>query len=377
MTDKIEPAVAGRALLFASVATWIEGDAVRQLQQAAERKGVTAVAGLPDLHPGRYGPVGSAILAEGVVHPDLIGTDIGCGMALFALDMPARRVKAEKAAERMRMIGEPWTDEALRAGHAAGSRTGHEAALGTVGGGNHFCELQAVHDIVDPEEAAAAGIEAGNSLLLVHTGSRSLGAAAFERHWNGSSSGSGLDAAGRDYLKDHDAALAFAALNRKLVAARAAEALRCDAAPLLDVPHNFAEALDGVVLHRKGAAPADRGLVPVPGSRGAFTYIVRPLAGDPRALRTIAHGAGRKHDRRWMESKAKHGRESHDRLIRNPIGSRVVCDDQKLAVEESHVAYKDIETVISDLEAFGLARVVAVTRPVVTFKSAGQGRDRR
>lgn len=375
MTDKIEPAAAGKALLFASAATWIEGDAVRQLQQAAERNGVTAVAGLPDLHPGRYGPVGSAILSDGVIHPDLIGTDIGCGMGLFSLDMPARRIKAEKAAERMRALGDPWTEEALEAGRNAGFTTGHEAALGTVGGGNHFCELQAVHEIADPAAANAAGIDPGGALLLVHTGSRSLGAAVFERHWNGSSSGMASGANG--YLKDHDEALAFAALNRKLIAARAAEALRCEAAALLDVPHNFAEASGSAILHRKGAAPADRGLVPVPGSRGAFSYILQPLAGDARALRTIAHGAGRKHDRRWMESKARHGKDSHDRLVRNPIGSRVVCDDQKLAVEESHVAYKDIETVIADLEAFGLARVVAVTRPVVTFKSTGQGRDRR
>jgi len=377
MDYKTEPAAAGRALLFASAATWIEGDAVRQLEQAAERNGVTAVAGLPDLHPGRYGPVGSAILSDDVVHPDLIGTDIGCGMALFSLDMPARRVKAEKAADRMRSLGAEWTDEAMKAGHTEGFQTGHEAALGTVGGGNHFCELQAVHEIVDAEAAASAGIGAANALLLVHSGSRSLGAATFERHWNGSSSGSNLDGPGANYLRDHDVALAFAALNRRLVATRAAEALRCDLAPLLDVPHNFAETLGGAVLHRKGAAPADRGLVPVPGSRGAFTYILQPLDGDPRALHTIAHGAGRKHDRRWMEAKAKHGKESHDRLVRNPIGSRVVCDDQKLAVEESHVAYKDIETVIADLQAFGLARVVAVTRPMVTYKSDGQGRDRR
>lgn len=377
MSEHFEPAVAGRALLFATPSTWIEGEAVRQLSQAAERRGVTAVAGLPDLHPGKYGPVGTAVLSDGVLHPDLIGTDIGCGMSLFALDLAARRVRAEKVAARLHRLDDDWDDEAVRAGNANGFHTGHEVGLGTIGGGNHFCEVQAVHEIVDADEAAKAGIDRDLALLLVHSGSRSLGAAVFQRHWKGSRHGEDPGEDSAAYLSDHDEALRFASLNRLLVAARTADALGTESVPLLDVPHNFVEQVTAGLLHRKGAAPADRGLVPVPGSRGAFTYIVKPLIGDPRALATIAHGAGRKHDRRWMEARARGDRNAKARMAKSDVGSRVVCSDGNLFTEESPVAYKDIANVIGDLEAFGLVKVVAVTRPVVTFKTSKAGRGRK
>src|SRR5882724_7883443 len=64
--------------VFASSKSWIEGNATLQLQQVAGLPGVRAVAAMPDLHPGKYGPVGCAILADRI-HPQLVGSDIGCG----------------------------------------------------------------------------------------------------------------------------------------------------------------------------------------------------------------------------------------------------------------------------------------------------------
>jgi release factor H-coupled RctB family protein len=77
---------------FYSRATWVDGHAEEQLQQVAGWPGMKAVAGFPDLHPGRYGPVGAAFLADRI-WPQLVGPDIGCGMALFRLDLPRRRLK--------------------------------------------------------------------------------------------------------------------------------------------------------------------------------------------------------------------------------------------------------------------------------------------
>ena len=65
--------------VFASSKSWIEGNATLQLQQVAALPGVQAVAAMPDLHPGKYGPVGCAVLAD-LIHPQLVGSDIGCGM---------------------------------------------------------------------------------------------------------------------------------------------------------------------------------------------------------------------------------------------------------------------------------------------------------
>jgi release factor H-coupled RctB family protein len=109
----------------------------------------------------------------------------------------------------------------------------------------------------------------------------------------------------------------------------------------------------------------------VPGSRGTLSYLVEPLAtAAPEALASLAHGAGRKYDRASMHGRTGRVKSELERLARNPFGGRVVCDDRISLVEEAPEAYKAIDGVVSDLVDFGLARVVATFRPVVTFKNA-------
>lgn len=359
-----------RARVFASRSSWIEGAAVKQLNDLLTRPGALRVAGMPDLHPGHRGPVGCAALFDGVVHPDVIGTDIGCGMALFRLGGVERRLKGDKAERALARLGEHDPREGVDMASAAGLAVAeeHAASIGTIGGGNHFCELQAVERVVDEEACAAAGLEKGGLALLVHTGSRSFGAATYAAHRGVVPGGLTLAEAG-DYLDAHDRALAFAALNRRLVADRAAAALGMELTPLADLAHNHVEIGGDGVLHRKGAAPADRGLAPVPGSRGALTYLVLPDPGVEGALRSIAHGAGRKRDRAGMLARAKDRRVDLSRSA-NPVGNRVICADKALAAEEAPEAYKDVRRVVADLEEHGLARVVATLRPIVTFKTA-------
>lgn len=368
--------------MFTSSKSWVEGDAIRQLEQVAKTTDVTAVAAMPDLHPGKYGPVGCAVLSRRV-HPQLVGADIGCGMGLFALDLAARRVRADKAAERMRAIGGAWDGDAAARRIAAGLEdTGFDGALGTVGGGNHFCELQVVDAIAVPEVAARAGIDADRAFVLVHSGSRGLGYSILERVLAGGAAALDPDGQeGQDYLAVHDDAVRWAVLNRRLIAERAGAALKTDVMLVNDVGHNLAEVTPAGVLHRKGAAAADRGLVPVPGSRGALTYLVEPLADAPaEALATLAHGAGRKYERGSMHGRVGRTKSDLVRLGRNPFGGLVVCEDRNLLIEEAPEAYKSIGQVIADIEGFRLARVVATLRPVVTFKSvkdeARAGRER-
>lgn len=369
----------GRAPIrvFASSKAWIEGNATRQLEEVAALAGVRAVAGMPDLHPGKYGPVGCAILAEHV-HPALVGGDIGCGMGLFRLDAEVRKLRIDKAAERLRVLGQPWEGDApARVASAGLVPTGYDAALGSIGGGNHFCELQAIEEIADAQAAAAAGIDKDGVFVLVHSGSRGLGTSIIERVLAGGVVA--LDPEGpegRDYLARHDHAVRWAALNRALVAERAAQALRVDVSAVVDVPHNLAEVTEAGVLHRKGAAASDRGLVPVPGSRGTLAYLVQPTGSSPESLDSIAHGAGRKLDRRSMHGRAGTTRSQLGRLARNRFGGIVVCEDRDMLIEEAPDAYKSIEQVIGDLVTFGLARVVATFRPLVTFKSVRVREDR-
>jgi release factor H-coupled RctB family protein len=373
MGDFDVPDARSRVRLFASSSSWIEGEALRQLERLAGRRGVLAVAGMPDLHPGTHGPVGCAALADGVVHPDVVGSDIGCGMQMRALDLPERKLRLDKAVERLSALEGPWDgDGAARLEQAGVDAPDFARALGTIGGGNHFCEVQAVDAVLDEAQAAAAGLTPGGLALLVHSGSRGLGAFTFARWRRDGLDGLDLEEEGRAYLEAHDLAVRFARENRSTIAERAMKALRCEGREILDLPHNLAEREGGRVLHRKGAAPSDRGLVPIPGSRGALTFLVKPLAGPESALRSLAHGAGRKRDRSGMERSLK--ASELEALARNRFGGRVICSDRRLLVEEAPDAYKDVRKVVADLEAEGLARVVATLRPVLTFKTAREPR---
>ncbi|UFZ03212.1 RNA ligase RtcB family protein [Bradyrhizobium ontarionense] len=369
--------VDGRAPVhgFYASSSWIEGAAVRQLEAVAAISGVCAVAGMPDLHPGKFGPVGCAILADHI-HPAFVGSDAGCGMALFALDIASRRLRIDKAADRLRDVAKPYD------GDIAGELAMHglapsdfDAALGTIGGGNHFCELQAVEEVFDPN----CGIDRDRAYLLVHSGSRGLGHQLLERQVADGLRPLATDsAAGQAYLQAHDHALRWASRNRQVIAQRAAAALRCEADPVCECSHNCVVHRADGVLHRKGAAPSDQGLVVVPGSRGALSYLVAPLATAPKeALWSIAHGAGRKFDRSSMMGRVGATRSDRERLARNPFGGSVICEDRALLVEEAPEAYKPIAGVIGDLEAFGLARVVASFRPLVTVKKIANERPRR
>jgi release factor H-coupled RctB family protein len=371
------PAVGGRAPIhrFYSSRSWIEGNATKQLQDVASLSGVKAVAGMPDLHPGKYGPVGCSILADRI-YPQLVGSDIGCGMGLFQLDLPVRKLRVDKAAGRFRALDHPWEGDAAGAVVEAGlAPTPFDVSLGTIGGGNHFCELQAIDEILVPEVAAKAGLDRSRAYLLVHSGSRGLGFSILQRQLV--TEAALLDPAsenGRAYLAEHDIAVRWAALNRHVIARRATLAMDATCSVIANLSHNLVEETGAGVLHRKGAAPADRGLVPIPGSRGTLSYLVEPLAVTwSETLASLAHGAGRKFDRASMHGRVRTGKSDRAKLARNPFGGVIVCEDRNLLVEEAPEAYKSIDRVIADLAEFGLARVVATFRPLVTFKTANSG----
>ncbi len=380
----ISPKVDGRAPIhiFASTKSWIEGNATLQLEQVAGLPGVHTVAAMPDLHPGKYGPVGCAILADRI-HPQLVGSDIGCGMGLFQLDIAARKLRLDQLAERLHTLDQRWDGDAAgylaEAGLAA---TAFDQSLGSIGGGNHFCEIQAFEAIVAPEAAAQVGLQRDSAFVLVHSGSRGLGASILERVLlSGQTTLDPASTEGRAYMDAHDHAVRWARLNRQIIAERTAEAVRADLRVINDLAHNMVEvqtADDGAgnqhsvgALHRKGAAASDRGLVPVPGSRGTLSYLVEPLAASRAdTLASLAHGAGRKYDRASMHGRIGAKKSDVARLQRNPYGGLVICGDRALLVEEAPEAYKNIDRVIDDLVTFGLARVVATFRPLVTFKKA-------
>ncbi|HIF0722807.1 TPA: RtcB family protein, partial [Escherichia coli] len=84
------------------------------------------------------------------------------------------------------------------------------------------------------------------------------------------------------YIAEHDDALAFARINRQMIALRIMQQVKATGSPVLDVAHNFVSACQigdqQGWLHRKGATPDDNGLVIIPGSRGDYSWLVKPVA---------------------------------------------------------------------------------------------------
>ncbi len=360
--------VTASVTVFASARSWIESDAVVQCHQVAALPGMIHVAAMPDLHPGKGAPIGAA-MASTVLYPYLMGSDIGCGIAVFPIKL--KRVVPEQLAGRFPDL-DRGLDPDRDAGDPAWAATeadvpaGHLEGLGTVGRGNHFVELARVQTLLDPGHASRLGLTAGDLVLIVHSGSRGLGERILRAHTERHGAGPAADPAA--YLAMHDDALRWGSLNRRLIAARVAYALGAGPAePIVDQSHNLVEFRDGVYLHRKGAAPGGGPDVLIAGSRGTYSYLVAAHAG-PEANFSVAHGAGRKMSRAdaLRRGRAKH---SVEELRRTPLGSVVVCGDRQLLFEEAPSAYKRIEQVIGDLTDHGLATPVATTVPLVTYKT--------
>lgn len=215
----------------------------------------------------------------------------------------------------------------------------------------------------------------------MHSGSRGLGESSLRAHVRGHGD-KPLEASSHEARHDlgrHDGAVAWARENRRIIGARFLQAIRAEGERVLDLCHNSVivrGARGDQFLHRKGAAPADRGVVVIPGSRGAHSYLVKPTelaSGTELAGFSLAHGAGR----RWKRSDCK-GRLTKftaEQLERTALGSRVICTDRALLFEEAPQAYKDVDGVIDDLCNAGLATKVAKLTPVLTFKTARSRRE--
>ncbi|KAH7097153.1 release factor H-coupled R [Auriculariales sp. MPI-PUGE-AT-0066] len=360
---------------------YVDSDAVKQLNAVASLRGVSRAVGMPDLHPGSRFPIGCAVIAN-CVYPALVGSDIGCGVSIYYIASRWKRSPARLAARLIGLEGR-WS------GDLAAWLQKYELDpempvddLGTVGGGNHFAELCEVEDVFDA--AAHVKLTPGALLLMVHSGSRGLGASILQRQTT-TNANPRLDPGSEAcdaYLSQHDAAVRWGRANRDLIAHRIAHCLLGSdpeedeemhaLEKIADVSHNAVEAVineqhETVWIHRKGAAPSrghvGSGIVPCPGSRGTFSYLLRGVGDGSRNAHSLAHGAGRRHPRSHM-----HDGASAATLTTTALGSTVVCDDRTLLLEERPEAYKDVECVVRDMERDGCAVKIAKLRPVVSYK---------
>ena len=343
----------------------VSDETVAQLERIASRPyTVLRVASMADAHVSEKVAVGTVFATDDVVVPRALGGDLGCGVSALRLTHPpialdrraldpvvASLVRAIPAGRALHRGG--TLPDALRAGrlsthaleHARDALGGKH--LGTLGEGNHFLELDR-----DAEE---------NLWLLVHSGSRGLGAAIAHHHVRVAESldpdplaGIPADSSGgRAYLDDVAWALAFARANRAALAARALAILRevldvdLGVAETVDIHHNFVvrERWDerDVVVHRKGAVAVPAGTrAIVPGSMATASYLVTGL-GNALAFDSCSHGAGRVMSRKEAHARVKPAMLA-DAMRRIAWPKHL---ERKLVEESPHV-YRDIGEVLDD-----------------------------
>ena len=349
------------------------------------------VALMPDTHLGYGMPIGGVIACKDVVIPNAVGVDIGCGMYAVRTNLKREQISTY---ELKLIMGRIQLTVPVGFKHQIDSRhiaslpsvtqnylavIGDEVdsairQLGTLGGGNHFIEIQ--YD------------EEGFVWFMIHSGSRNLGKKVADfynklakdmneewysmvpKEWDLAYFPLTNDEA-ENYLNEMNYCLDFAKVNRELIAFQIMDAFRLSYPEVafnapINIHHNYA-ALENhfgqnVWVHRKGATLARPGTIGIiPGSQGTSSYIVEGL-GNPDSFMSCSHGAGRKMGR----NEAKKTLVLADEIKR--------LDDQGIVhgirsideLDEAAGAYKPIDLVMS--EQVDLVRVITKLHPLGVIK---------
>lgn len=350
------------------------------------------IALMPDAHSGYGMPIGGVLATHGVVIPNAVGVDIGCGMCAVKTDlmhseMPVKKIKAILSDVRKLIpLGfehHPTLQEEslMPQGYDIDElpivKQQYEAALrqvGTLGGGNHFIELQRDND--------------GIIWIMVHSGSRNIGyrvAEYYNKLARGLNSLWYADFAvksdlaflpleteeAKSYLKEMQYCIDFAYSNRTLMMDRVKEAIlenfpSASFDAMINIAHNYATMEyhfgKNVLVHRKGATSARDGEIGIiPGSQGTKSYIVRGK-GNPESFMSCSHGAGRVMSRS-QAVKTLDFKEEVEKLDSKGIIHAIRSQKD---LEEAASAYKDIDEVMSLQE--DLVDIIHTLLPVAVVK---------
>ena len=440
--------------------------AIKQIANVAALPGVVgASVGLPDVHSGYGFAIGNMAAfdmddPEAIVSPGGVGFDINCGVRLLRTNLmeadvdPVKEQLAQllfdhipvgvgskgvipmtaKDLEEALEMGMDWSlregyawpedkehcEEYGRMLNADASKVSARAKkrglpqLGTLGAGNHYCEIQVVDEIFEPHAASKMGIDrVGQVVVMIHSGSRGLGhqvatdaLVSMERAMKRD----GIEVndrqlacariaseEGQNYLASMAAAANYAWVNRSSMTflARQAFAKQFNTTPdeldmhvIYDVSHNIAKIekhhIEGeaktLLVHRKGATrafgphhpliPVDYQLTGQPvligGTMGTCSYV---LLGTDRGMQetfgSTCHGAGR------AQSRAKSRRTLDyqgvlDKLAEKGIAIRVASP--KLVMEEAPESYKDVIQVVETCHAAGISKKALKLRPIAVIK---------
>lgn len=195
--------------------SWIESNAVDQLEKISMLKGIIRAVGLPDLHAGKT-PVGASYMTKDIVYPHIIGNDIGCGIGLFSTGLKKSKFKIDKVVKKLEKLNSfEEIDDFIR-----DTDFPFKEKLGTIGSGNHFAEFEEIDEVYDEEALNKIDINKNEIYLSVHSGSRSYGEYILNKYIKEYSCQNGLELnsnAFNEYLNEHDKAVEFAKLNREII----------------------------------------------------------------------------------------------------------------------------------------------------------------
>ncbi len=349
------------------------------------------VALMPDCHQGYGMPIGGVIATDGVVIPNAVGVDIGCGMCVQKTTIKAEDFTTEVLKEIMGEIRKTIPvgmgkhrqekcsyEEMPQQGLGKNSicLQQYESAkyqLGTLGGGNHFIEIQKGSD--------------GYIWIMIHSGSRNLGLKV-AKYYNDEAKKLNAqyhsvvdpkqDLAflpihtqlAKDYMEEMNYCLEFAYNNRKkmmndIIMIFAAKT-NCWFSDFHNIHHNYAAMENhfgkNVIVHRKGATRANKGEIGIiPGSQGTCSYIVRGL-GNPESFKSCSHGAGR-----LMGRKDARRRLSLENELKQLSDKGVVHSIRNAKdLDEAPGSYKDIQQVMDNQT--DLVEIVVKLEPLGVVK---------
>ncbi|MFW5767892.1 MAG: RtcB family protein [Bacteroidota bacterium] len=369
---------------------WLEDIDEAALQQARNLANLSVtykwVAIMPDCHKGFGMPIGGVLATEGVIIPNAVGVDIGCGMCAVKTSLTSinkkdlstivkhlyHRIPKGRKHHKHRQNGEGF-DNAPDIDIIQQELDKARYQLGTLGGGNHFVEIQKGSD--------------GHIWLMLHSGSRNFGlkiANAFHQKAVKYCDDKNVElpdkslawlpmesSAGQAYHEAMNFALTFAKANRFAMMEKVKQVMKetiddIQFGEIINIHHNYAavEKHYGkeVVVHRKGATSAKAGQDGIiPGSQGAASYIVKGK-GNPESFMSCSHGAGRKLGRKQAVrtlNLAKETKLLDDAGIIHSIRT-------KKNLDEAAGAYKDIDVVMKNQE--DLVDIVTQLLPLAVIK---------
>jgi tRNA-splicing ligase RtcB len=325
---------------------------------------------MPDWHPGADAVVGSVVSTREVLLPMVVGGDIGCGVCavrlpLFLSDIAPSLDAIANDLREVIPVGSAFNsvvtarvrehslwEKELRA--PVSNRTLRKLArqFGSLGGGNHFLEIQRDH-----EERV---------WIMLHSGSRYLGVEVRDWYVEQGTTQAGIDkrlyariphlvaasSLATDYLSDMKLVMNFARESRREMMLRTLEVIRDHATQfdvasveqqVIDIHHNYVEQEEhfgqSLYVHRKGAVRlVDGQLGPIPGSMGTASFIVQGR-GNPFGFFSCAHGGGRRMSR--GQAMRKVSRKDYQKSLQG-----IVCAHSGMLLDEAPEAYKDIRVVM-------------------------------